>query len=324
MNKKTFSIFSLIWLCFNVSAQNLIPNYSFEDTIKCPNSTQFLGYVNNWGGGIGPIYFNKYCHDIITGNVPTNVYGHQSPRTGNAYAGIYTFLKIHTIDTAERDYIQVQLTSSLLHNIRYYVTFYVSLADTFKYACNNIGAYFSDSAISCNGYMVYYTPQVTNKTTNQLTDKNNWMKISGSFVAQGGEKYVTIGNFTDDEHSDTVFVNSAASPGYALAACYYVDDVIVSADSLEGINELQITNYDIKVFPNPSINGMFALVITNYELGIKNTLQIYNILGQPVYKAPLTTETTQLNLSTEPKGIYLYRVVTNAGILAAQGKLIIQ
>ncbi len=109
-------------------------------------------------------------------------------------------------------------------------------------------------------------------------------------------------------------------------AWYYVDDVIVSpdsnyADSIMGIAQLKVNSEELTVFPNPS-NGVFTVELkTNSE---KLKVEVYSILGQPIYKAPLTAETTQLNLSTEPKGIYLYRVVTNAGTLAAQGKLIIQ
>src|ERR1700739_767343 len=194
--KKPLTVILFILLGFAGKAQNLVPNYSFEDTIHCPIYAYFQGYVTSWSGSY-PAYFNEFCSDPGYGNVPSNTWGYQYAHTGVAYVGVYTFIN-YTYDTANynlRDYIQAPLTSTLMAGSKYYVTFYVSLADSCKYACNNIGACFSDSLLNVHTRKVlsYHIPQVANDTSNHLTDKINWMKVSGSFTAQGGEKYVTIG-----------------------------------------------------------------------------------------------------------------------------------
>jgi hypothetical protein len=342
--KKVLPYISL--LVFNCSfAQNLVPNWSFEDTLKCvTNGNQFTGYVEawtGWGGG-GYCYFNSLCSTNDAVGVPQNTWGYRYAHTGNAYAGIYTFIDslYAPTDANIRDYLQVQLISPLSASLKYYATFYVSLADSPKYACNDIGAYFSDSALTPSWYVKsYLTPQVANNgIKNPLTDKINWMKVSGSFVAKGGEQYVIIGNFKNDAHSDTVFVNSPASTAQDWHhAYYYIDDVIISADSnyadsLMAINEVKLRVEQMKVYPNPS-KGIFNLSIRNLELGIKCRLEIYNMLGEKVYSSGFLIPNLStghidsqflINLTGNPSGIYLYRISDEEGNLISTGKLVIE
>lgn len=55
--KLLFSIFIFFSTVFHLHSQNLVPNWSFEDTIKCVNTDdEFDGYVAGWkgqGGGGG-------------------------------------------------------------------------------------------------------------------------------------------------------------------------------------------------------------------------------------------------------------------------------
>ncbi|HTB06403.1 MAG TPA: T9SS type A sorting domain-containing protein [Bacteroidia bacterium] len=323
--------------CF-IKAQNLVPNYSFEDTIHCPPFGAITGYVTNWTGGFG-CYFNSNCFDPSYGGVPLNVWGGQNAHTGESYAGIYTFLRADTGSPNYtqyhnlRDYLQVQLTSILASGVKYFTTFYVSLADSEKYDCNNIGAYFSDSSLVYSSRKVksYLKPQIANDTLkNPLNDKLNWIKVTGSFVASGGEKYIVLGNFNDDSHVDTVFVNSPASNAHIWTnSFYYVDDIIVSpdsnyADSLAGVAELKIKSEELKIYPNPS-NGLFQLIISNEQLGIKSTVEVYNELGQKIYSQySLRNTQYQIDLSNEPNGIYLYRVINQQSELIGTGKLMIE
>ena len=90
-----------------------------------------------------------------------------------------------------------------------------------------------------------------------------------------------------------------------------------------GVNEIQENNAEVKVFPNPS-NGIF-----NYELGIKNyasEIHIYNMLGKEVYSKALRQAQgdNQIDLSNQPAGIYLYRVITQQGEFVGSGKVIIE
>jgi gliding motility-associated-like protein len=163
---------------------------------------------------------------------------------------------------------------------KYCVQFYVSLADTCGYATDLIGAYFSnDSLLSNTLYNFNVTPQVQNQQGNVITDKQNWILISGSFIAQGGERFITIGNFANDANTDIDTIQSV--PPYFGDAFYYIDNVSVyccDADSCTTDSELQIAN----VFtPNgDGINDVFN--IKNKNLAIIDC-KIYNRWGSIVY-----------------------------------------
>jgi len=80
----------------------------------------------------------------------------------------------------------------------------------------------------------------------------------------------------------------------------------------------------VNIYPNPS-NGVFQLEIRNYELGVTNTVEIYNVLGEQVYSQFLIPNSQFLiNLSSQPDGVYLYRVITETGNMIGQGKLVIE
>jgi OOP family OmpA-OmpF porin len=346
MKRKTLSSLIVVMVfCFSIKAQNLVPNYSFEDTIQCiSGANQFQGYVSDWVGlEVENCYFTSRCNESGD-SVPSNQYGYQYPHTGEAYAGMFTFEddtdngSYVSVNFNFRDYIQTKLLDSLKTGIRYYVDFYVSLSDSAWFYCNDIGAYFSDSALNYviyNHVKSYLTPQIANDPVkNPLTDTKNWMKISGSFIAKGGEKYIIIGNFKNDSSSHVVYKGQLSTSPIS-GAYYFIDDVIVStdsnyADSLESVNQLTINNAQLKVYPNPS-NGKFT--IEEQGARDKEQVEIYNMMGKRVYNEALRPTSfrggqvqgdIQIDLSNQPAGIYLYRIVSEKGEAIGTGKLIIQ
>jgi hypothetical protein len=89
-----------------------------------------------------------------------------------------------------------------------------------------------------------------------------------------------------------------------------------------GVEELGIRNYELRVYPNPT-DGQ--LRITNYELGITN-VEIYDVMGRMVHTvetrllrqaqqpiASLQDDTTTLDISCLPSGIYFVRIQTENG-----------
>lgn len=347
-NKVLLYLLFFMAFLFSANAQNLVPNYSFEEYSQCAvNWDCFNGYVLDWTGqnGAGPPgWFTSLCPDSSNKNqsagVPYNGLGFQYAHTGNSYAQIQNFTNGGG-DTSYpykgnalkdlRNYIQVGLTDSLLAGHKYYVAFFASLADSSVYACNDIGAYFSDSLInysSVGSVLSYHTPQVANNPIkNPLTDTMSWSKILGNFIAQGGEKYIVIGNFKNDSLSSTKYLGKRSVN--ATAAYYYIDDIIVSPDSnyadsvFASVQTIANPSESVSVFPNPS-NGKFNFDISNYVQGIRNRIEIYNVLGEQVSQIIINNSTFTITLTNEPSGIYLYRIVSDNGNFVATGKLIIQ
>jgi hypothetical protein len=324
--KKILLIFTLF--SFTCSAQNLVPNPSFEDTVQCPIgvnvTTDQMTYATGWHKATAgtPDYFNS-CNTGMVG-VPQNFIGWEYAKSGVAYAGLCTANKGNP-GPNYREYIQTRLTDSLIAGKKYHVSFYVSLADSVGYACNNIGAYFSPTAISSFGTSNFsYIPQIANTPANPLTKKNGWTIVADTFTAAGGELYITIGNFNDGAHSDTVFVGGAPI-GDRNTSYYYIDDISVThVDTAAGINE--ISNREISIFPNPATSE----ITVNSEQQTVYSIEIYNILGERIYCSPITDyrlpcrqagspasprgEPFTLNISSFPAGMYFVEIKSEKGI----------
>jgi hypothetical protein len=202
---------------------NLVPNPSFETNSQCPDAQSQIPRATPWAGPVinSTDYFNV-CATNTALKVPLASAYFQPARTGDAYIGLY-MLEASYMNS--REYAQVQLLSSLQSGKCYYVEFYISLQNVCRYGVNNAAAYLSSSALSTTGTdpLLNVTPQITNYKNPIVTDTLNWVRVSGIYKAQGGENYITIGNFKDDDNTDTLFVNQSMFN----SAYYYIDDVSV-------------------------------------------------------------------------------------------------
>lgn len=90
-----------------------------------------------------------------------------------------------------------------------------------------------------------------------------------------------------------------------------------------GVNAVTMAGGTINVYPNPS-NGQFTL---RSSVGSGQcSVEVYNMLGEKVYSNYQITKLSnyQIDLSSQPNGVYLYKVISDSGNLAGQGKLVIQ
>jgi len=93
-----------------------------------------------------------------------------------------------------------------------------------------------------------------------------------------------------------------------------------------GVTPLISATNSISVYPNPS-TGIFNIALSHPELvSGSQTIAVYNVLGQSVYNGMLkhVQHDYEINLSSQPAGVYLYRVLAEDGSLLGEGKLIIQ
>lgn len=211
--------------------QNFIPNGSFEQYTLCPQSRNDGRLCTKWDiptKGTGD-YFNTCAPSGINMfnvvDVPNNLGGSQSPRTGNAYCGFYACQNFSPPFLEYREYLQVTLDSILEQGGRYQFEMYLSLGDLSNFASNKIGAYFSSNKISANtDENLNVVPQIITQT--YVTDKIGWTKVTGIYVASGGERYITIGVFNRQNTHTTIPVSGGSnSSTYNGVAYYYIDDV---------------------------------------------------------------------------------------------------
>jgi gliding motility-associated-like protein len=230
--KKIVLIIILYFLpFFNLNAQhivnNLVPNPSFEDYIQCPDNMAQITFAYPWtdclGGGGSSDYFN-YCTSYP---LLLDYLSLQHPRTGVAMAGIILLLNQNPL-SGYREYIQVKLQEILTKNNKYCINYYVSLTNYALLATENIQVYFSENQIIQTDINFFtLLPQIKNKK-GIIKDTANWVRITGSFIANGGEKYITIGNFDSTINTNYTIVN------YGFVGAYYlIDDVSVCECSFD-------------------------------------------------------------------------------------------
>lgn len=325
--KIIIALISFLYSLSLIAQQNLVLNSGNENYNQCPDG---LGQINQLYNVFNPNTntpdFYHFCYSGINNyaNIPLNYYGYQFPKRDSAYAGIFSY-SINGTD--QREYITYELSDSLTSGNIYKISFYVSKAENVKFAIAKIGAYLHSNVIFQNDfYVITQIPQVQNDSLNIITDEFNWVRIEGEYLAGGGEKFITIGNFYPDSLTDTIAVNNDPISGSNKgSAYYYLDDVSVieipdTTDTT--IVPIDTTIYDISVFPNPN-NGEFTLHynLNEHETGI---FKIYNAIGQIVYQEKLTQNNGSINFDIQlAGGVYVWRVEAGGNRLKKE-KMVIQ
>lgn len=220
---------SVIFSCPLDGQVNLVPNHSFEyNGGNCPDGGAFSSIATAipWEGP--PFLSSDYFHECgYNGcSIPQSAYGYEFAQDSAAYAGILLYVLPNQFIYDYREYAEVQLLDTLESGKMYCVTFYVTLVDSFAYAVSNISAYFSPNGGGMNQANYFnYNPQVNHDST-IVSQKNGWTKISGTFVASGDERYLTIGNFKNDGSTNVTFVGPDTAY-YWAEAYYFIDNVSV-------------------------------------------------------------------------------------------------
>jgi hypothetical protein len=123
--------------------------------------------------------------------------------------------------------------------------------------------------------------------------------------------------------TDSIFDQNGGSYTVTVTdgnGCTFSARVVI--DNTSGIATITNTNGQITIYPNPN-NGLFA--VKSVGLNGKSIVEIYNVLGEKVYsQTSAFNSPLSINLTAQPAGVYLYRIITQNGNLAGIGKLIIQ
>lgn len=103
-----------------------------------------------------------------------------------------------------------------------------------------------------------------------------------------------------------------------------------NANTNAGINRLSMVSSQWSVYPNPN-NGIFTVSLGHPVRQLAGSAsqtitEVFNVLGEQVYSATLNEVQgdNNINISNQPNGIYLYRVITESGRLVGSGKIVIQ
>jgi gliding motility-associated-like protein len=262
---KKLSLLFFLVVGVSLFGQNLVRNGSLENTGNCPIvDSIFNNYVNPWDFYNGdPDYYHP-CGFPGSDSATNNAL----PFDGEGFAGIDVYGTDGT--NFNREYLHTELKSPLEEGKFYRVSFYVLPRNNDlkgdSYGINNIGLLLTDTVIDTvrADNLIPARPQVV--ASDPITQVNYWTAVCGIIKAKGGERYITIGNFSQDNETMAVPLENAGSPSTAY---YMIDYVEVVENDLPQLPEdtviCQEGRIDLRVAgPNISVVWNDETTTSNY------------------------------------------------------------
>ncbi|MDF2452699.1 MAG: hypothetical protein K0S26_2203 [Bacteroidota bacterium] len=315
MLKRPVYLLCYLVIYFNSYSQiNLIPNPSFEDTVGACFVQMNINNAKFWyKAKATPDLYNE-CANFFSGNpypnaasIPQNCYGYQTPHLGESYAGIGLYSLNYLPDSVKiaNELAGVKLREPLKFNQCYYGEFYLSLGNINMITLNTIGMLFTQNTYTLHpdSFNNLVSPQIQWDTTQYFTDTLNWIKVSGTFIAQGGEEYLTIGNFKDGAHVKKKFISTGfvtpcgiSNPNSGVYV--FIDDI-----ALYEIPSPQLSFNSITMCPDADslLLGDTARIQTSYQWFANGGLiaTTSSITVKPDQTTTYVLQTTQCNTSTQ-------------------------
>lgn len=255
---KNIKLILFVLLPYLCHSQNLIPNSSFEEEISF-NGDKKGDWIKCIASDSPDIFsfsdtntlklFNEYL-----GGIP--------PKSGNVYAGIFCIRNTKSFSQKEvREFIQCPLITSLEKGRQYNVEFYVALDPESNVSINSLGLYFSKDKVSVKTAIEMFKrkPQIKNNRKRYLNNKDDWIKVNGTYTAKGGENYISIGNFKPDlktrlkpvvQNTPNLKKEKWNIKSNEILAYYYIDDIkierMVLATTISHNDTINLTIDDSK------------------------------------------------------------------------------
>ena len=270
------------FLC-GLSAQtpeNLVPNPSFERFSAVPigwfyNGKQFTKVMKYWNTptSASPDIFGPKV--IVPKHWEEKGFGKQMARTGSSMVGITTYGCVEGKPHC-REYVQIQLSESLVIGQKYYLEFWVSnLPKSLR--TNNLGAYFATEELQvAHDSVIALQPQVVAKDIIS-TRNGRWARIGATFQATEEAAFLVIGNFAKDKDTKVLKSRSDAfNYGY-----YYVDDVLLKKEKpilAVPIKPDDLSQTPIKVGAIVTLKNIF-FETDEYELLPRSFVELHKLLN---------------------------------------------
>jgi Secretion system C-terminal sorting domain len=188
-------------------------------------------------------------------NLPNTGYVRQEPRSGINAMGMINFTDsqalIFQVAFAAQSVARNKLKSKLIQGKQYCAKLYVTAEERQGfYFTNGLGMYFDNGQLDTlvtkykdsSGNYTIALPQVPCNFI--IDDTVNWMKLEGSFIANGTEEYLTIANFVPDSSLLKVVCGGGIPiPNFGELQNILIDDVsLIPLDITNWLSDLYISN----------------------------------------------------------------------------------
>lgn len=237
MKSKFCSLFVMALMPAALLAQddkNLVKNSGFEATTGKFKRDKNIINAKEWKSptAMAADLFSTTSKDPMTQT--TNIHGKEDPQEGNNYAGLLIF---SFGDKIPRTYITSELLGPLKEGVQYCVSFNVSLADNSMYATTNVGAVLHKKEMAIEEKNNMILPDAVKHPKNKIiTQSFGWEQVCNTFTAKGGEKYITLGNFSSSK--ETKFEKRKKQKGVVEqqqpVGYYFIDNIrVFQLDSIQ-------------------------------------------------------------------------------------------
>ncbi len=167
--------------------------------------------------------------------VPYNVYGHQEPHSGKAYAGF-------CVTNSNLEYLQTEFDNHLVKDQLYCLQFYISKAEKTPGILRDIGIYFEPSYEFQFSKMGLGRRADMHLSIESPNDTETWQLLCGVYRAQGWERAFIVGAYEEYHERH---------------AHYYVDDV--SFSPIQNAMECGCDNVDVQAGFRRVLNKWYVL-----------------------------------------------------------------
>ncbi|BDS09483.1 OmpA family protein [Aureispira anguillae] len=265
-----FLIFSVVY----ANAQNLVVNPSFEEGAICDGTTERIDTVNSWSRIAGnPSYINTNCP--LSKESKSFIQGMKLPPASQG-----NVLSIQKMDIAT-ECQQGRLVTALEAGKQYVIKMNVRLPIQFcQQPIQEVGVVLSASPLAYSlDRRAIDVPALALQNNKQslITKQYEWEEISALYVANGGEQFIAIGNFST--------TNTGLFENRTKKECTYI---FIDAVSVSEFKEQTLTSYS----PNMTLkkNQRLLLAEVSFEEGSdvlkKSSFGILKALAKTLLENP--------------------------------------
>lgn len=310
-------VFIICIFCFwtPADAQNLIYNGSFEEYYSCPqgndlNDGQLEKAKGWWKPTYGTSDYYNACNNGIV-NVPNNFWGYQPAQDGQAYVGFGAIDFSNSGEIFGMEFVQTKLREQFKPCVEYNLTMYISLADKSTHGFGDIAIFYSSDSLSeFIDTGISLSPSVVNDS-NPITDTIGWTEISLNYVANGTEKFVTIGYHGHNVTNDTIIVDTTDPFGGENVGYYYLDNVSIIELYSVPLEECNIGEISLPNVITPNNDGVNDVLDIQSYSHLKPIVKIVNRWGNTV--ALLDQNNLVWTGTNENEGVYFYLMEYTVG-----------
>ena len=271
---KPFFIFIL--LSFNslciIANENYLTNPFFSKIKRYPRQTDEFDITLNWYNptNASPDLLSKNGGD--RSHLPGFVAGDVNAARGINCAGILTYKLSQQFSGngkyGFREYISNRIKKQLVVGQEYCIQFKFLVTYGSKYKCSDLGIYFSENLPSHPDYvgpLDHITPQI--ECNIHPKERGIWYEFKATLIANGKERFMTIGNFKRNKESNIEKWNHMLCAHIYSNYCYLMLDnfrlnIIYPPSMIKKLPKLDYITFNF----NDSINNQIDSLkfLSNY------------------------------------------------------------